>query len=278
MKRQTWFGNLRRHLDDVWPGIWSLDWTRPVPFWVDGAPMASATVHLGRHFAKQRIQKRWLSRQRGLVQRRPPLTSQDYFLSILLRARGPWAHVFESGRIVDSDDDDEIDFQAIYESLPKNVIFPQIPAVQANVFKKLINTLAGKEDFARVTAHFSRREKFPFLDRRSDEDEDNHEERKRCCAYCYQTQGKIVLDSEWHSFFECPLTLKPRQRFFLTDTHSPDTHIHKHTQDVSDPLSLLVKLVLQSQSNSALLEALAYLSQDIYYIRRTYFRRLNGGP
>ena len=54
--------------------------------------------------------------------------------------------------------------------------------------------------------------------------------------------------------------------------------MYKHTQDVSDPLSLLVKLVLQSQSNSALLEALAYLSQDIYYIRRTYFRRLNGGP
>ena len=67
---------------------------------------------------------------------------------------------------------------------------------------------------------------------------------------------------------------KPRQRFFLTDTHSPDTHMYKHTQEVSDPLSLLVKLVVQCQSNASLLEALAYLSNEIFFVRRNYLRRL----
>ena len=164
MRRQTWYGNLRRHLDDVLPeGRWTVDWTRPVPFWVDGVPIDNRTTQLGRYFVKQRWQKRWLSRQKSLIQRRPPLTSQDYFLCMIVRARGPWAHVFESGLIVDSDDDEEVNFQEIYESLPTNVIFPQIPSIQASAFRKLVSTLAGKEDFASITAHFLRRDKFPFL-------------------------------------------------------------------------------------------------------------------
>ena len=265
MKRHTWFGNLRRHLDDVWPdGGWSLDWSRSVAFWAEGVPLASAKVHLGRRFAKRRWQNNWLRRQKFLIQRRPALSSQDFLISKIVRARGPWARVLVP-EIVDSDDEEDGDWQAVYESLPTSVIFPHIPSVQANVFKKLVSTLAGKEDFARVNAHHLRRDMFFFL---------HEENKKRCCLYCYTKRSRIILDSEWHSFFECPLTLRPRKRFFLIDTQSPDTHLFRHTHEVPDPLSLLVKLVLQSQENSSLLEALAYLSKEVFLIRRKYFQEL----
>ena len=266
MKRQTWFGNLKRHLDEVWPnGSWSFDWSRSVAFWAEGAPIASEKVHLGRRFAKRKWQKNWLRRQKFLIQRRPALSSQDFLISKIVRARGPMAHVLVS-EVVDSDDEEDGDWQAIYDTLPTSVIFPHIPSVQANVFKKLVSTLAGKEDFARVNAHHLRREKFSFLD---------EESKKRCCLYCFIKHRRIILDSEWHSFFECPLTFRPRQRFSPTDTHSPDTRLFRHTHEVPDPLALLVKLVLQSQENHSLLEALAYLSKEVFLIRRKYFREFD---
>lgn len=69
MRRQTWYGNLKRHLDEVWPnGAWSLNWSRPVSFWATGEPLESKFVNLGRRYALRRRQKRWLSRQKSLVQ------------------------------------------------------------------------------------------------------------------------------------------------------------------------------------------------------------------
>jgi hypothetical protein len=265
LKKLTWFGNLRRHLDEVWPEGWSLDWSQPVAFRAAGVSATrTPTMHLGKIFAQRRWQRRWRDRQEILVRRRPGRSTQDYFLSRVIRARGPRAD-FLNSNVQDSDDERDFDWQYIYDSLSKEVIFPKTPNVPGTVFKKLISTLAGKEDFARVTAHHLRRARFPEL-----EDED----KKRCCLYCYKTHHTITLDSEWHSFFACPLTFRPRERFFLTETQSPDTHAHRHTHEVPDPLSLLVKLVLQCPTNPSLLEALAYLAQDVFQTRRRYFDKL----
>ena len=234
-----------------------------MPFWAAGVPMRSAHVHLGRCFAQKRRQDRWLRRQKTLVQRRPRESSQDFLLSKIVRARGPWAHILTRG--VDSDDEDGSDWREIYRSLPPTVIFPQGSSISAKVFKKLISILAGKEDFARVNAHYARRDQFSFL---------AEENMKRCCMYCFLTEEKIVEDSEWHSFFTCGLTVRPRQRFFLANTNSIDTNIYRQAQEIPDSLPLLVKLVAQCEKNGALLESLAYFSRDIIAVRQKYFRSL----
>jgi len=80
---------------------------------------------------------------------------------------------------LDSDDEDGTDWQKIYASFPTTAIFAQrssSSSIPATVFKQLIRVLAGKEDFARVNAHFQRRGQFPYL---ADED------KKHCCLYCY---------------------------------------------------------------------------------------------
>ena len=68
----------------------------------------------------------------------------------------------------------------------------------------LLRTLAGLEDFARVTAHHTRRDIHPELAR---------DDLKRMCLYCLVHQGCRVLDSEWHSFFCCPCVAAARTRF-----------------------------------------------------------------
>ena len=83
----------------------------------------------------------------------------------------------------------------------------------------------------------------------------------------------MKADSEWHSFFECPLTLKPRERFYLSDNNTNKTIIHRHTISTPKPKSHFIELIVQCQENRKLMESLAYLSKDVFHIRRAFFKK-----
>ena len=75
-------------------------------------------------------------------------------------------------------------------------------------------------------------------------------------------------------FFECPLNSKPRTRFYSSDTNISTIINHRHGFPTLQPLSHFIELIVQSHDNQRLVDALAYLSLDVFYIRRSFFKKI----
>ena len=75
------------------------------------------------------------------------------------------------------------------DNLCSSVIFRIKPTVGTSMFRILLRFLAGLEDFARVNAHYSRRDKYPDL---------ANPAFKRSCLSCRLRCNINIIDSEWH--------------------------------------------------------------------------------
>lgn len=74
------------------------------------------------------------------------------------------------GGVVDSDDEPDLNLQGIDFSFPSTVLFLQPTAINASILKKLVCTLVGncgKDDFATINDHHSRKDAFPLLNDRN---------------------------------------------------------------------------------------------------------------
>ena len=134
-------------------------------------------------------------------------------------------------------------------------------SVGADSFRTLLRVLAGREDFARVNAHYTRRAHVPELADAA---------RKRCCLWCWKTRGAVVMDSEWHALLDCPQTRSARARFYLTSFVDAHASWAPGASTVED----LAKLVLCARECRALRDGLCKLAVDVVAARRRGFRTL----
>ena len=127
----------------------------------------------------------------------PQCFQQDYFLLQFLRLAGDGIMrlAVDQGVPVPL-------ANAVHES-----IFNCLPTGETQAVRILIRTLAGREDFARINAHHSRRKLDPLM---------GSERVKRSCLFCLMTGAGVVEDSEWHSFLDCALVTSARDRFLLS--------------------------------------------------------------
>ena len=140
------------------------------------------------------MQSRWLDRQVSVLSKSPKITQQDFLLfHILLFGKGDYfRQCVENQRNIDR------------SCLSLDAIFCTEPSVSARSFRRLLRFVAGLEDFARTSGHYSRRHLLPEL---------AQEELKRTCLFCYVHCNQTILDSEWHSFFSCLACDSPRYIF-----------------------------------------------------------------
>ena len=145
-------------------------------------------------------------------------------------------------------------------SLP---IFSALTQADTGAVRVLLRTLAGMEDFARVTAHWTRRPTHPSL---------TNDIVKHCCLHCLTDTSTVVMDSEWHAFCECPGTASARN-IFCSNTNLEIS--------CSSPCSIqdLCNLVKKVAGDPRLSGKLARFAYDIRSIRHHLFRRLStDGP
>ena len=193
-KETTWYGLLNKEIRTVWPRF-KLD-SSSVIGW-SGAPPPSPLDPkdtLGRRFSDAVWHKRWLERQVSVLTCRLEFSRQDYFLFhlLLVSCDDRLRLLFDNRSNID---------RSLLLSSP---IFATKPTVGTGHFRRLLRFTAGLEDFARINAHHPRRHAFPEL-------ADNH--LKRTCLYCFTKMDVLVEDSEWHSFFYCPCTVRPSELF-----------------------------------------------------------------
>ena len=142
-------------------------------------------------------------------------------------------------------------------------ILSALPQADTGAVRVLLRTLAGMEDFARVTAHWTRRPTHPSL---------TNDIVKHCCLHCLTDTSTVVMDSEWHAFCECPGTASARN-IFCSNTNLEIS--------CSSPCSIqdLCNLVKKVAGDPRLSGKLARFAYDIRSIRRHLFRRLStDGP
>ena len=142
-------------------------------------------------------------------------------------------------------------------------ISPIVPRADTGAVRVPLRTLAGLEDFARVGAHYTRRDVHPQL---------AADEFKHCCLSCLVSRGVKVLDSEWHSFLECPLIAPARSRFSEASTINIT---------VTEPCTVLdlCNIVTTVSADPRKAGALAHFALDIRSSRRHLFRTLSSnGP
>ena len=100
-----------------------------------------------------------------------PQYKQDYFLSILLgEEESPW------------------DLK-LFEN------------VDVRSFRRFCKFITGQFGVARVHGHYQNRSLFGFI---------QHTDVKRCCFFCALFHKTLVLDSEWHMVFACPIAQNKR--------------------------------------------------------------------
>ena len=180
----------------------------------------------------------------------PTQHQHDYFLLVYLRA------LCSEAELTNVERRDRI-------APLKTQIFPVCPHADAEAVRVLLRTLAGLEDFARITAHHDRRATHPAL---------ALDRFKRSCLFCLVYDENNVVDSEWHAFCECPHMKSARHRF------QSRTSVEIHG---SGPCTVhdLRQLVQSVSSNPGRSGALAQLSLNIRATRRHLFRRLSAtGP
>ena len=139
------------------------------------------------------------------------------------------------------------------------LVFPVLPHADTGAVQVLLRTLAGLEDFARVTAHHTRRDLHPAL---------ATDDFKHCCLSCLVYRSERVLDSEWHSFCECPGTASARSRFSEICTTELTYNQPCTAKD-------LCRLVAHVSSDPRKAGALATLALNVRATRRHTFRKLS---
>jgi len=130
----------------------------------------------------------WKARQASVLHRPPTDKQQDFILHAILR-----------------------ELNGHTSDLCDEAIFPVAASVEADAFQSLFRFLAGMCDFARVHSQKHRAEK-RFCGQRVTIGSYQH---RRHCLFCWYYRHWMHIDSEWHSFFACPYTEKPRRRFRL---------------------------------------------------------------
>ena len=126
-----------------------------------------------------------------------------------------------------------------------------------------LKNLTGLEDFARTNAHHPRRTIPPDL---------SNDRLKKCCLYCLTNSAKIILDSEWHAFCECPGFAAARSRFCCSTALQINC---------SNPCAVddLCSLVAAAVGGASLSGELARFALNIRSSRRHLFRQLSSdGP
>ena len=197
----TWMGALLRRVRVVWPRFrvqlsTPLSWT--------GGPMlrVETKFSLARQFHEDLRIHQWQVRQCSVLNARPRESQHDFFLFHLLSALG-------SGSLREKL---SLEQPVTVTDTISTPIFAELPTVSTESFRILLRTLAGLEDFARTNANCFRRAAHPRL---------HHSTWDRSCLYCFYHHEQFYLDSEWHSFLECPLVRSPRREFvLLTKLHT----------------------------------------------------------
>jgi hypothetical protein len=180
-----------------------------------------------------------------VLQARPSISQQDYIIFHVILAR----ENLHPGFIMPQP-----------SSLNWKPIFRAKSSVGTGSFRNFLRFVCGVEDFARVNAHYKRREIHPILDR---------EDCKRACLSCLVRRNSIVLDSEWHALLECPLTKAPRTLF----SHAFPMFLAQH--DHNDSLSTFVALIILAADNSKLVDEFVRWVGGIRMCRRREFRALS---
>ena len=126
-------------------------------------------------------------------------------------------------------------------------------------FRMLLRTVAGVADFARTNAHYRRRAAHPRLHKSTWD---------RSCLYCFYHYQQFYLDSEWHSFLECPLVHSSRREFLLLT--KLDCFFEKDC--TVENLALLVARIREDRK---LVNAFARFARQICDSRECWFRQLS---
>ena len=135
-----------------------------------------------------------------------------------------------------------------------------MPTVNTESFRVLLRTLAGLEDFARVNSHApTRRQIHPKL---------HNSTWDRSCLYCFFHHQQHFVDSEWHSFFECPLIQNPRREFILL------TRLESIFENGSSVENLAL-LIARVREDHRLLNALARFALQVREHREKWFWQLS---
>jgi exonuclease III len=240
----TWMGGLLRIGRRAWPGFRIICSDGSTVEW-GAVQCLEENESLSVRFMQDCNAQRWRQRQLAVLQNRPAVTQQDYTLYHIILKREGLDHDFSLPLLVE---------------LSTKPIFVARPYIGTYTFRRFLRFLCGVEDFARVNAHYTRREAHPILTR---------EDCKRACLSCLVRRGCIVLDSEWHSLFECPLTEAPRKLFS-----------HRFPFDsvpVTDPFRSYILLVVSASCNSKLIDEFAIWVGGVLAIRRREFRALLPG-
>ena len=101
----------------------------------------------------------------------------------------------------------------------------------------------------------------------------SNERLSRCCLARFSQTGKLVLDSEWHALFDCPLHAAARGRFTLATKLSRDNDAESTVAD------LCHIIVTYTKHCASRLGALAKFLLNIRLKRRRDHRHLTSdGP
>jgi hypothetical protein len=158
---------------------------------VDGTPPSagdSPSRLAGLYYEKVRTNK-WVDRQISILRNRPSDSQQDFVVYNILAAR------MDANSNADN-------LNTMRDSCCSSVIFRIKPTVSTNMFRTLLRFLAGLEDFARINAHYARRDKHPVL---------SNPVFKRSCLSCLLRRDINIIDSEWH----CRMPLYSRPPCFV---------------------------------------------------------------
>ena len=246
-RKELWIGRVLKMVRRVWPHFTILA-PEPNRFTISGIPPEYSNMLPQRAYTTAITAKLWIARQNKLLRTPPTFHQQDYVLAEFIRYSCS-----------------DVDLNTLAQNTraliaPKSgTIINVIPRADTDAVRVLLRTLGGMEDFARVNAHYTRREIFPNL--RSDRF-------KHKCLFCLVYRHRIVIDTEWHAFCECPTVDAARKRFCETT---------KLTISDSNPCTVrdLHDLVAAVAADSRLVGALAQFSYDIRATRRHHFRTLS---
>ena len=188
-------------------------------------------------------------RQCRVLTARPRESQHDFFLFHLLSALGSGSlrEKLSLGQPV-----------AVCDTI-SSPIFAELPTVSTESFRISLRTLAGLEDFARTNANCFRRSAHPRL---------HHSTWDRSCLYCFYHHEQFYLDSEWHSFLECPLVRSPRREFVLL------TKLHTFFENDCSVENFAL-LVARVREDKYLVNALARFARQIHDSRQCWFRQLS---
>ena len=244
----TWMGALLRRVRVVWPRFrvqlsTPLSWT--------GGPMlrVETKFSLARQFHEDLRIYQWQVRQCSVLNARPRESQHDFFLFHLLSALG-------SGSLREKL---SLEQPVTVTDTISTPIFAELPTVSTESFRILLRTLAGLEDFARTNANCFRRAAHPRL---------HHSTWDRSCLHCFYHHEQFYLDSEWHSFLECPLVRSPRREFVLL------TKLHTFFENDCSVENFAL-LVARVREDKHLVNALARFARQIHDLRQCWFRQLS---